>query len=568
MLQPKLFSTLKHYSVEQFVSDAAAGVIVGIVALPLAIAFAIASGVSPEQGLYTAIIAGFVISALGGSRVQIGGPTGAFVVIVYSIVHRYGVDGLRLATLMAGVLLILMGLARLGSAIKFIARPVIVGFTSGIALIIFSSQIKDFFGLSMGAAPTDFLEKWKAFAGAFHTPNPAALLISVGCLAIMLGWQRVSRRIPGSLIALVGSTVVVHLFHLPVETIGSRFGEIPHLLPAPSLPPVSLELIRQLLPSAATIAMLAGIESLLSAVVADGMIAGKHRSNMELIAQGVANIASPLFGGIPATGALARTATNVKNGGRTPVAGIVHAVTLLLIMVCLGQWARLIPLSCLAAILVIVAYNMSEWHSFAMLLKSPVSDVMVLLVTFGLTVLVDLTAAIQTGMVLSVLLFVRRISLVSKIQVITKDFAEGDGDDEVTSAAALKQRIPDGVEVYEINGLLFFGAAYKFREAMSVVSKAPKIRIIHMRNVLAIDATGIHILREEYKSAHKHGIGFVLAGVKAQPLGALSRADLLDQIGRENVCRTLDEALERARRLLGPDRSARGVTAAGLHETY
>ncbi len=555
MLKPKLFSILGQYSREQFFNDAIAGVIVGVVALPLAIAFAIASGLSPEKGLYTAIIAGFLISALGGSRVQIGGPTGAFVVIVYDIVHRYGLEGLQLATLMAGVMLILMGLAKLGSAIKFIAQPVVVGFTSGIALIIFSSQLKDFFGLNMGSVPPDFVRKWEAFITYFPTFNPAALAVSAGCVAIILGWKRVSQRIPGSLVALILSTVVVQIFQLPVETVGSRFGEIPRTLPIPALPPMNLHMMQQLFPSAATIALLAGIESLLSAVVADGMIGGKHRSNMELIAQGIANVASPLFGGMPAAGAIARTATNVKNGGRTPVAGIIHAIVLLLIMICFGRWAALIPLPCLAAILVVVAYNMSEWHSFAMLLKSPISDVIVLLVTFSLTVLVDLTAAIQAGMVLSVLLFMRRISLVSNINVITADYAEGDGADEEETPKGLlkllKRNIPDGVEIYEINGLFFFGAAHKFLEAMSEVSKAPKVRIINMQNVLAIDATGIHVLREEYRSAKKHGIGFILAGVRAQPRQALQQAELLDQIGQDNCAETVDRALKRARELLG-----------------
>jgi len=552
VLKPKLFTTLQGYTRRQFAADAMAGTIVGIVALPLAIAFAIASGVSPERGLYTAIVAGLLISALGGSRVQIGGPTGAFVVIVYGIVHQFGLDGLRVATLLAGVMLIAMGLARFGSLVKFMAYPVIVGFTSGIALIIFSSEMKDFFGLQMGSVPAEFLGKWSAYLAHLDAINPVALALSLACLAIMLGWKRISQRIPGSLVALVLSTVVVQLFHLPVETIGSRFGAIPTMLPAPSLPPITLGLVREVFPSAVTIALLAGIESLLSATVADGMIGGRHRSNMELIAQGVANLASPIFGGIPATGAIARTATNIKNGGRTPVAGIIHALVLLLIMLCLGRWAALIPMACLAAILVIVAYNMSEWHSFRMVLRCPRSDVIVLLTTFALTVLVDLTAAIQVGMVLSIFLFMRRVSEVTNISVLSGELAQQDDDREEDGTETLTREVlPRGVELYEINGLFFFGAAYKFREAMHVVNGAPKVRIIQMRHVLAIDATGIHVLKDGLQNARRHGIGFILVGVQAQPRAALERAGLVSDIGEENFTKTLDDALLRARAYLG-----------------
>jgi SulP family sulfate permease len=555
VLKPKLLTTLKGYTRSQFLADGLAGVIVGIVALPLAIAFAIASGVSPERGLYTAVIGGFLISALGGSRVQIGGPTGAFVVIVYSIVHQFGYEGLRVATLMAGLMLVAMGLARFGSLVKFMAYPVIVGFTTGIAVIILSSQVKDFFGLQMGTVPAEFLGKWQAYLSHLQTLNPAALALSVACMAVILGWKRVSRRIPGSLVALVLSVAAVQLFQLPVETIGDRFGAIPRMLPAPSLPPASLDLIRQVFPSAVTIALLAGIESLLSATVADGMIGARHRPNMELLAQGIANILTPVFGGIPATGAIARTATNVKNGGRTPVAGIVHAIVLLLIMVCLGQWAALIPLPCLAAILVVVAYNMSEWHSFALVLRCPRSDVIVLLTTFALTVLVDLTAAIQVGMVLSVFLFMRRVSEVTNITMLSGELGgpEDEQEDETPDAPESVNRtdLPPGVEIYEINGLFFFGAAYKFREAMHAVNSAPRVRIIQMRNVLAIDATGIHVLKDGLKSARKRRIGFILAGVQAQPRAALERAGLLSEIGAENLVSNVDEALQRARALLG-----------------
>lgn len=401
MLVPKLATTLAAYDRPQFVRDLTAGVIVGIVALPLAIAFAIASGVKPGQGLWTAIVAGFLISALGGSRVQIGGPTGAFVVIVYGIVQKYGIDGLAVATLLAGVLLVIMGAIRLGTVIRFIPKPVITGFTSGIAVIIFSSQVKDFLGLRMGAVPADFLPKWNALLSHAASLNPAAFAVSIGTIAVLVAWPRVSRRIPAPFVALILSTLIVQGMHLPVETIGSRFGALDASIPHPQLPHLSLAQMVALIGPAFTIALLAAIESLLSAVVADGMIGGSHRSNMELIAQGVANIASPLFGGIPATGAIARTATNVRNGGRTPVAGITHAATLLVITLFFGRFAGLIPLATLAGILVIVAYHMSEWRTFRAELGARKIDVAVLLTTFSLTVLVDLTVAITAGIVLA-----------------------------------------------------------------------------------------------------------------------------------------------------------------------
>ncbi len=549
MLYPKLFTTLKTYSRQDFVSDLIAGVIVGIVALPLAIAFAIASGVSPERGLITAVVAGFIISAFGGSRVQIGGPTGAFVVIVYAIVQKYGFDGLLVANLMAGVILIIMGFARFGGVIKFIPYPVTVGFTSGIALIIFSSQIKDFLGLQMGNVPADFLEKYSAYFEHIGSTNYYALIVGALCIAIIQGWKKITRKIPGSLIALIVCTAVVHIFHWPVETIGSRFGEIPHTLPAPTLPKLSFNLIRQMIPSATTIAILAGIESLLSAVVSDGMIGGRHRSNMELVAQGLANIASPLFGGIPAAGAIARTTTNVHTGGRTPVAGIIHALTLLIIMFFLGKWASLIPLSCLAGILIVVAYHMSEWHSFSMMLRSPRSDVVVLLTTFGLTVLVDLTMAIQIGMVLAAFLFMHRMSMVTNVGVITREMKDEEDRDDPN--AIDKRAVPEGVEVYEINGPFFFGASYKFMEAMRIVSgKPPKVRIIRMRYVNTVDATGMHVVREEFKNSRKKGIAFLISDIHAQPLFAFEQAGLLELIGEDNVFGNIDDALNKAREIL------------------
>jgi len=482
VLVPKLVTTLKDYNREQFSRDLLAGVIVGIVALPLAIAFAIASGVSPERGLYTAIVAGFLISALGGSRVQIGGPTGAFVVIVSGIVAQYGVDGLVLATLMAGFIIVAFGLLRWGGAIKFIPYPVTIGFTSGIALIIFSSQIRDLLGLEMTAVPAPFVAKWGAYVRAFDSVNPWAFVVAIATLAIIVAWPKVSRRIPGPFVALIATTLLVQLLHLPVETIGARFGEIHAGLPRPTLPVITLERMRVLAAPAFTIALLAAIESLLSAVVADGMIGGRHRSNMELVAQGIANIASPLFGGMPATGAIARTATNVKNGGRTPVAGMTHALTLLFITLFFGRWAALIPLATLAAILVVVAFHMSEWRTFASEFRAPKSDVAVLLTTFLLTVLVDLTVAIEVGMVLAAFLFMRRMAEVTNISVLTHEFTDPIDDFEHDPNAVRRRAIPEGVQVYEITGTFFFGAAETFKDRVSRIAGQPKVLILRMRH--------------------------------------------------------------------------------------
>lgn len=555
VLKPKLFTTLKDYAREQFIADVIAGVIVGVVALPLAIAFAIASGVSPERGLFTAVVGGLIVSVLGGSRVQIAGPTGAFVVVVYGVVQRFGLSGLQMATIMAGVILIIMGWARFGSAIKLIPYPVVVGFTSGIAVIIFSAQIKDFFGLPADTIPAEFFHKWAAYTSSFHQANRCAVIVGLLSLVTIVAWRHVSKRVPGQLIALCASTVAVHLWRLPVETVGSRFGAIPNFLPPPALPLVGFDMIRALVPSAMTIALLAGIEALLSAVVADGMIGGRHRSNMELIAQGVANICSPIFGGIPVTGAIARTAANVHNGGRTPVAGIVHAVTLLVIILAAAPWAGLIPLPCLAAILIVVAYNMSEWHSFIALLKSPRSDVVVLLTTFGLTVLVDLTVAIQVGMILAVFLFMWRMAEVTSVGVVTREFVDADEPDDPNAIA--KREVPKGVEVFEVNGPFFFGAAYKFKEAMQMVAKTPRVRIIRLRNVLAIDATGLQAIKEQYHSATKYRTTLLLSDVHAQPLVALERSGLLRLFGEERVFGNIDDALNYARRLLGLPEQAR-----------
>jgi SulP family sulfate permease len=549
VLVPKLATTLKQYTRQQFVADLGAGVVVGIVALPLAIAFAIGSGVTPEAGLFTAIIAGFLISALGGSRVQIGGPTGAFVVIVYGVVQKYGVEGLTIATIMAGVILIGLGLARLGGAIKFIPFPVTIGFTAGIAVIIFSSQIKDLLGLEMGAVPADFVEKWAAYGRHLGSVNPYAIGIGALALAIIAVWPKLSRKIPGPFVALIATTLVVQAWHLPVETIGSRFGEIHAGFPAPRIPQVSWETMRGLVQPAVTIALLAAIESLLSAVVADGMIGGKHRSNMELVAQGVANIASPIFGGIPATGAIARTATNVRNGGRTPVAGIVHAATLLLVTLFVGRLAGLIPMATLAAILIVVSYHMSEWRTFRSELRAPRSDVIVMLLTFGLTVLVDLTVAVEVGLVSAAFLFMKRMAEVTNVSAIRNEFGEDRAKDTPLYSEG-RAAIPPGVQMYAIDGPFFFGAAEKFREALQQTGDKPMAVVILMRNVPAIDGTGIHALRDVLQRFRSGGTQVILAGVHAQPMVALERAGLIDFVGVDNVVGTIDQALARARILV------------------
>ncbi|MDB4892526.1 MAG: sulfate transporter [Gemmatimonadetes bacterium] len=550
MFVPIIFSTLRGYDRVQLASDAVAGIIVGIVALPLAIAFAIASGVTPGRGLWTAIIAGFLISAFGGSRVQIGGPTGAFVVIVYGIVQKFGIDGLTVATLMAGVILVVMGLVKFGDAIRFIPHPLVTGFTSGIAIIILSSQVKDFFGLQMGDVPANFMAKWQAYAHAATGVSPAALAVALLALAIILLWPRISTRIPGPFVALIVTTAVVRLLHVPVETIGSRFGEISASIPHPTLPHLSFEQTTALVGPAFTIALLAAVESLLSAVVADGMIGSQHKSNVELVAQGMANIASPLFGGIPATGAIARTATNVKNGGRTPVAGIVHSLTLLLITLFFGRWASLIPMATLAAILVVVAYHMSEWRSFLGELTSPKSDVVVLLTTFTLTVLVDLTVAIEVGMVLAAFLFMRRMSAVASVSQVTHDLTDdfavvADGDELLD-----RRIVPPGVEVYEISGPFFFGAAQAFRDTLGRVAGRPKVLIIRMRHVPAMDSTGMRSLRDVVQRSRKDGTVVLLAELHSQPLQALRATPTFDEIGMDNFCPSLDFAFARAREVL------------------
>ncbi|MGN6248430.1 MAG: SulP family inorganic anion transporter [Ginsengibacter sp.] len=541
---PKLFDTLKTYHKKQFTHDILAGIIVGIVALPLAIAFGIASGVTPVQGLITAVVAGFTISAFGGSRVQIGGPTGAFIVIVYGIVQTYGINGLIAATFIAGIILILMGLARLGTVIKFIPHPLIIGFTSGIALVIFSSQVKDFFGLKMAKVPADFIPKWSAYFHNFNSINFYATGIAVATVVIILLWPKINQKIPGSLISILITTAVVQFFHLPVETIGSRFGNISSSFPAPVVPSVDFATIKHLIRPAFTIAILGAIESLLSAVVADGMISGNHRSNTELIAQGGANIFSAIFGGIPATGAIARTATNIKNGGRTPVAGIVHSISLLLILLIAGKWASLIPIANLAGILMIVCYNMSEWRSFKFILKGPKGDVAVLLITFFLTVLIDLTIAIEVGIVLAAFLFMRNMIKSSEVSILTNEIDDKDFNYDFAEG---KYNIAKEVEVFEVTGPLFFGAAYKFKEAMKYLKQHPIVLIVRMAYVPIIDATGIQTLKEIHKDCNKKHIKLLLSEVRsAQVLEELKEARLTFSIGKGNILSTFEKAIERA----------------------
>ncbi len=545
---PKIFSTLHGYTRDQFLRDVTAGVIVAVVALPLSIAFAIASGVTPDRGLVTAVVAGFLVSALGGSRVQIGGPTGAFVVIIAGIVAKYGVDGLIVATFLAGLLMIGMGLMKLGGVIKFVPQPVVVGFTSGIALIIFSTQIKDALGLQMLRVPSEFFEKWSAYAAHVSTISPAAVAVTAATLLILFLWPRVTTKLPAPFVALVVTTVLVYYAGLPVETIGSRFGAVGGGLPAPHVPHVTLSLVRELAAPALTIALLASIESLLSAVVADGMIGGKHRSNMELVAQGIANSASALFGGIPATGAIARTATNVNSGGRTPVAGMTHAVVLLLITLFVGQLAALIPMATLSGILIVVAYRMSEWRNFRALLRAPRADILVLLSTFLLTVIVDLTVALQVGMVLAAFLFMKRMADVTDVHVITRELT--DDEEEVDPDATGSHKVPSGVDVFEIDGPFFFGAAERFQDVLGETGRRPKVLILRLRRVPAIDATGISLLRELLHRSQHNGTVLLLAGLQAQPHMALDRAGVLTEIGKDHLCVTLDDAIAKAQQLM------------------
>lgn len=552
--KPRLFSTLKNYSKETFMSDLMAGIIVGIVALPLAIAFGIASGVSPEKGIITAIIAGFIISLLGGSKVQIGGPTGAFIVIIYGIIQQYGEAGLIVATLMAGILLILLGVFKLGAIIKFIPYPIIVGFTSGIAVTIFTTQIADIFGLNFGGekVPGDFIGKWMIYFRHFDTVNWWNAVVSILSIIIIAITPRFSKKIPGSLIAIIVVTIGVYVLKTyagidSIDTIGDRF-TIKSELPEAAIPTLNWEAIKDLFPVAITIAVLGAIESLLSATVADGVTGDKHDSNTELIAQGTANLITPLFGGIPATGAIARTMTNINNGGKTPVAGIIHAIVLLLILLFLMPLAQYIPMACLAGVLVIVSYNMSEWRTFKALLKNPKSDVTVLLITFFLTIIFDLTIAIEVGLVIACILFMRRVMETTEISVI-KD--EIDTNDELDIAVCEEHLIiPAGVEVYEINGPYFFGIATKFEETMAQLGDRPKVRIIRMRKVPFIDSTGIHNLTSLCKMSQKEKITIVLSGVNEKVHKTLEKSGFYELLGKQNICPNINVALDRAKEII------------------
>jgi SulP family sulfate permease len=537
---PKLLSVLKQgYSKRQLTKDVLAGIIVGIVALPLAIAFAVASGVSPEKGLITAVVAGLLISLLGGSRVQIGGPTGAFVVIVYGIVQTYGLNGLMISTILAGIILVIMGLLKLGSLLKYIPQPLVIGFTSGIALTIFSTQINDALGMEIKSVPSAFIEKWSTYFAHLGDVNPVAVAVTVATILISVFFKKVTTKIPGSFIAILVVTALAHIFDLPIATIGSVFGEIPQKISL-TFPSVDFSQIRMYFAPALTIALLGGIESLLSAVVADGMISGNHRSNTELIAQGIANIVTPFLGGIPATGAIARTATNVKNGGRTPVAGIVHAVTLLFIMLFFGQWARLIPMACLAGILIVVAYNMSEWYSFVTILKGSAFDILILLVTFFLTVLVDLTFAIEIGIVLSSLLFMKRMADAGAQPVfeVDSDVLENYND------------LPKKLGIYEISGPFFFASAKQYRSTIKSIGAKSKVLILRMRHVPFIDSTGMHNLKDVVREIQHSGTQVILSGVQPNVMKELEKSRLFDLVEMQNVLPSFEQALKRARTLL------------------
>ncbi|MCT4602040.1 MAG: sulfate permease [Marinifilum sp.] len=537
IFKPKLFSVLKGYNSQSFQKDLFAGIIVGIVALPLAIAFAVASGVSPEKGLITAIVAGFLISFLGGSRVQIGGPTGAFIVIVYGILQQFGLEGLMISTFLAGIILVLFGMLRLGAILKFIPHPLIVGFTSGIALVIFSTQIKAALGLNIDSVPSEFIEKWVCYFSNLNSFNLYAIAISGGTILISLYAGKLIPKIPGSFIAIIVTTLLVQVLQLPVNTIESVYGNIPNSIGF-DLPDIDWSLIHNYFEPALTIAILGAIESLLSAVVADGMIGGNHRSNTELIAQGIANIFSPVFGGIPATGAIARTATNVKNGGRTPIAGIVHALTLLLIMLVFGKWAKLIPMSCLAGILIVVSYNMSEWRTFRSIMKGSRFDIIVLLTTFLLTVLVDLTIAIEIGIVLAALIFMYRMSKINGVMPVESE------SDEIQNY----NLIPKEIEIYEISGPFFFAAAKRYQETLRELKHSTSVLIIRMRHVPFIDATGIRNFTEIIKTLKKKKTKVILSGVNKEVKHELKRSEIANYLSEEDILDNFEDALHLAKK--------------------
>ena len=553
--KPKLFSSLKKYDKKTFMADLMAGIIVGIVALPLAIAFGIASGVSPEKGIITAIVAGMMISVFGGSKVQIGGPTGAFIVIVYGIIQQYGIQGLTIATLMAGVFLIGLGVLRLGTIIKYIPYPIVVGFTSGIAVTIFTTQIKDLFGMSMDSVPSDFIEKWGAYVANIANIDPWSAAVGIISVIIISLMPKLSKKVPGSLVAIIIMTVAVLLLKnyagiTTIETIGDRFS-INSQLPGAVVPELTWETIKGLVGPAVTIAVLGAIESLLSATVADGVIGDHHNSNTELIGQGIANIASPLFGGIPATGAIARTMANINNGGRTPIAGIIHAVVLLLIFLFLMPLAKYIPMACLAGVLVVVAYGMSGWRSFlTMAHRNPKSDVTVLLLTFFLTIIFDLTIAIEFGLVCACLLFMRRMAETTDVHAIL-DEIDLNEDADMQRGNLEHLTIPKNVEVYEINGPYFFGAGNRFEDIMARYGRRPKVRIIRMRKVPFIDSTGMHNLENMCLMSQREGITVVLSGVNKKVEDVLKRNNFNKLLGEENICNHIDIALNRAKEIVG-----------------
>ena len=551
-LKPQLLTSLKTYNRQTLTADIMAGIIVGIVALPLAIAFGIASGVTPEKGIITAIISGFIISLLGGSKVQIGGPTGAFIVIIYGIIQKYGIEGLMIATVMAGVFLLLFGLLKLGTIIKYIPYPIVVGFTSGIAVTIFTTQIKDLFGLTIESVPSDFIEKWGCYISHFSTADLWCSIVGILSVVIIALTPKVSKKIPGSLVAIIVMTVAALILKnyfgvTTIETIGDRFS-VSSAIPDAHMPAMTWDTIKSLVAPALTIAVLGAIESLLSATVADGVIGAHHNSNTELVAQGLANIASPIFGGIPATGAIARTMTNINNGGKTPVSGIVHAIVLLLIFLFFMPLAKYIPMACLAGVLVIVSYGMSGWRSFLALMKNPKSDVTVLLITLFLTIIFDLTVAIEVGLIIACLLFMKRVSEITDVKAVTDEINE---ESDMIKDNTEHLTIPEEVEVYEINGPYFFGAGNKFEEVMAAFGDRPKVRIIRMRKVPFVDSTGIHNLTNLCEMSHNEGIEVVLSGVCEKVHKQLEKARFYDILGNKNICSHINLALERANEIIG-----------------
>ena len=541
MLVPKSITCFKNYNKEQFFKDFISGIIVAIIAIPLSIALAIASGVSPEKGLYTAIIGGFVVALFGGSRVQIAGPTGAFVVIVYGIIEKYGIQGLIISTIMAGIFLIIMGLLKFGSLLKYIPSAITTGFTSGIAIVILSTQVKDFFGLNIKNVPSDFAGKWIAYIQNIKTLNVNSLIISVITLLIIIFWPKVNKRIPGTFVAIIVAVIINMVLKLNVTTIGSEFGNLSSAFPKPIFPKVSLSTIENLMLPALTIAILGSVESLLSAVVADGMIGGKHRSNMELIAQGLANIFSGIFGGIPVTGAIARTAANIKNGGRTPMAGIIHSLGVLFIMMIFMPYVKLVPMASLAAVLVMVSYNMGEWEAFKKIFKAPKSDAIVFLVTFFLTMFLDLVVAIGVGVVLSSFLFMRKMAEISEVKYLLDDSEDEDVMELVDNVVT-----PEDISIYEITGPFFFGAANKFVNAIREMGIPSKILIIKMSKVPFMDSTAYHSFEMLYDICEKHNTRLIILEIQEQPMNVLKKYGYTDIIGEENFCSSINEAIEKA----------------------